>query len=990
MIEDVDHRKLIDYFTACIEAENRAQGTFRLDGSVLLLPRGKRPPAEWTDLPDEPKTTKWLRDLRRSAERQTVNLGWPLVGPGDEVAPVFVIEAELDGQRIRAVSSTVSLSPAALRLAGFDSQEIDSLLLDLEALDDVSFDRLTLWTEQIGLADQDGRHRIRPTTIVFAGDDSSAITYFLLRDLAALRRLDGRALRDTALGGLLHDRLESTTGSWIPSHAPLPTNLPQERAVQRALTQRLTLVTGPPGTGKSQVLVNAASAAVCRGETVLIASRNNHAIDVVADRLRSIHPDVVVPRIGKKSLRATTAQTMLDALNRATPAAGAADHALQQEWQDVATELQAAVHHLQERTRLEVEITELEDDLAASAATLPPGLRDLPVAHDPGPEFVHASLVAAKERQEEADAVPNRWFWQRRPHRRAQSDALEAIQKTAALVGPAAAPVLEDLLLDSRQAVIDAIRTLLRLDRLRQDLRDRRTDLDLVPDDDAVELLVQAVPGRQDVSIRHLVATLLRGRAPGTSSARDARGFADGLAQVAAAGGGVGALPARFPGALKALPLWVTTTLTASSLLPATPGLFDLVIIDEAGQADFPSAMPLLMRAKRAMIVGDPQQLTHITSIPTRAEEHHAERAGLSPQAQSDFNYVANSLYGVTSNRMASDPVFLRDHHRSQPEIISISNHLFYGERLRVKTSLLDVGLEPVDWIDVSGTFERGPGDRSAKNLQEAHEAVRLAEELLDKGLTVGIVSPFRAQVDVIRRLVGDRHGDRITIDTAHGFQGDERDAVVLSLVVTADATEFLWAHAGNPNLVNVSITRPRTVLRIVGDRQACLQSRTHLRDLSTSMPDPDRWEAYAGTRVTVWDDDGTVIWSSEPDGPRTTDVGEWVITAYNPFGRPVEEGVNERANADLRERLERRGHKVWPALGESPDRSWAEPSFATDAPEDEVLALAVEFGQDAVFRIAPDALEVIDRSRRCRCRRELGSAHDDEGEGGDDGIRVG
>lgn len=973
---EVDHRKLVDYFTGCIEAENRARGSFRLDGSVLQLPRGDRPPLEWADLPDDARTTKWLRDLGRSADRQTVNLGWPLVTSDDEVAPVFVFEADLDAdrRRVRCIASTISLSPAALRLARFDDQEIDSLLLQFETLDDLDFSRLAAWIEQIGLGDADRQRHVRQSTVVFAGDDFSAITFFLLKDLAALRRLGaGGALGETALGGLLGISGPDPDHSWIPSHAPLPTNLPQERAVQGALTQRLTLVTGPPGTGKSQVLVNAAAAAVCRGETVLIASRNNHAIDVVADRLRSIDRAVVLPRIGKKSLRAGTAQTMLGALDQATPGAPSSSDELQERWQQVARQLEAAVRHLQARTRLEEEIAGLENEIAATASALPPDLRDVTVDRDPGPDFVRESLVAAKERQTEADTTPNRWFWQRRRYRAAQAEALTAIRRTTALVGPSAAPVLEDfLLLESRQQVIDAIRTLLKLDRLRSDLRTRSTELALVPDDDAVEKQVQAVPGRHEVSIGILARTLSQGRGPGTTASRGARGFADGLAQVAAAGKGVGALPARFPGALDAFPVWVTTTLTASSLLPPTPGLFDLVIIDEAGQADFPSAMPLLMRAKRAMIVGDPRQLTHITSTTARADEHHAERAGLNPREQADFNYVANSLYGVVSNRIDGDPVFLRNHHRSQPEIISISNRLFYGERLRIRTQTRDIGLEPVEWVVVNGTFERGPGDRSAKNLQEAHEAARLADELIGAGLSVGIVSPFRAQVDVIRRLVGERHGDRVTIDTAHGFQGDERDAVVLSLVVTEGAPEFLWAHAGNPNLVNVSITRPRAVLRIVGDLQACQQSRTHLRDLATSMPDPDRWDAYAAARVTAWGNDDSVIWTSEPSGPRIAEVGEWVITAHNPFGQEAGDDANARANADLRDRLEQRGHRVWPALGESPDRTWAEPSLATDAPRDEVLALAAEFGQDAVFRITPDTLEVIDRSGRCRTRRSL------------------
>jgi len=188
------------------------------------------------------------------------------------------------------------------------------------------------------------------------------------------------------------------------------------------------------------------------------------------------------------------------------------------------------------------------------------------------------------------------------------------------------------------------------------------------------------------------------------------------------------------------------------------------------------------------------------------------------------------------ANRLDAAPTLLHDHYRSHADIIGISNRAFYGDQLRIRTPAPTIPLTPVEWLDVSGTFERGPGGRSAKNLQEAHEAVRIAEQLAADGLSVGIVSPFRAQIDAIRKLVSANHEDEIAVDTAHGFQGDERDAIVFSLVVNKDASDFLWAHAGNDNLVNVAITRARSVLRIVGDKRASLDSKTILNDFARSI----------------------------------------------------------------------------------------------------------------------------------------------------------
>ena len=75
-----------------------------------------------------------------------------------------------------------------------------------------------------------------------------------------------------------------------------------------------TVVTGPPGTGKSQVLVNVVAAAVARGETVLFASRNNRAVDVMVDRLRSASPNALVVRAGNAGQRNEVADYIANAL----------------------------------------------------------------------------------------------------------------------------------------------------------------------------------------------------------------------------------------------------------------------------------------------------------------------------------------------------------------------------------------------------------------------------------------------------------------------------------------------------------------------------------------------------------------------------------------------------------------------------------------------------------------------------------------------------
>ena len=164
----------------------------------------------------------------------------------------------------------------------------------------------------------------------------------------------GKDLRELAAGG---GRLETLTGAASvvfggasqgnPSEAvnPTPTvdhsSVQQDRAVHSAMTNPLTVVTGPPGSGKSQVVLNTVAAAVCKGETVLIASKNNKAVDVVVERLRATVPLCPVVRAGAASQRqalASDIDRMVGEAERAEPAQGLVDASDQ--WHQVHRQVQ--------------------------------------------------------------------------------------------------------------------------------------------------------------------------------------------------------------------------------------------------------------------------------------------------------------------------------------------------------------------------------------------------------------------------------------------------------------------------------------------------------------------------------------------------------------------------------------------------------------------------------------------------------------------------
>ena len=292
-----------------------------------------------------------------------------------------------------------------------------------------------------------------------------------------------------------------------------------------------------------------------------------------------------------------------------------------------------------------------------------------------------------------------------------------------------------------------------------------------------------------------------------------------------------------FPQITSILSCWAVTSLSARGRVPFDPNFFDVLVIDEASQCDIASALPLLYRARRVVVIGDPMQLRHISTLSKQQDQQLLSKHDLLDDYPG-WAYSARSLFDLASSLCRSeDIVALRDHHRSHADIIEFSNDAFYEGRLRIATNYdrlrrprLD---EPaVRWVDVQGKTVR-PGSGGAVNEAEAQAVVKEIERLISQGYrgSIGVVSPFRAQANRIRdRVYGhDSLAARIAhvdflVDTVHKFQGDERDVMIFSPVVSSGVSDGALSFLrSNPNLFNVAITRARAALIVVGDKGAAL-----------------------------------------------------------------------------------------------------------------------------------------------------------------------
>ena len=299
---------------------------------------------------------------------------------------------------------------------------------------------------------------------------------------------------------------------------------------------------------------------------------------------------------------------------------------------------------------------------------------------------------------------------------------------------------------------------------------------------------------------------------------------------------------AMLPTLLSALPVWAVTNLSCRRNLPMHQGLFDLVIIDEASQCDIASVLPLLVRARRAMIIGDPNQLQHIATLGPGRDRAIARNWGLSDERADRFSYRDRSCYALAADRIGDAPILLDLHFRSHPAIFGfVARHVYRTGTLKCCTRPgTRTGGPPVEWVDIVGDGEPGPSGQSRINRLEAAALARQVAQHLssqDRVGSIGIVTPYRAQArqisSVLSGLLPAATMAELTIATAYSFQGDERDTIFFSPVIDQQMTVQQVAFASDPNLVNVAVTRARHRLVIVGNQALCSRLAFLIGDLA-------------------------------------------------------------------------------------------------------------------------------------------------------------
>ena len=248
---------------------------------------------------------------------------------------------------------------------------------------------------------------------------------------------------------------------------------------------------------------------------------------------------------------------------------------------------------------------------------------------------------------------------------------------------------------------------------------------------------------------------------------------------------------------------------------------FGTLFIDEAAQALEAACWIPIRKASRVIFAGDHCQL------PPTVKSIAALKGGL---GKTLMERIVESHPEAVS--------LLRVQYRMNEKIMQFSSDWFYGGKVISDESVRNRGIldfdEPIEWIDTEGidAKEEFIGESFGRiNKQEALLTLAVLElyfekigkqRILEEHIDVGVISPYRAQVQYLRQMVKKEsffkpYRSLISINTVDGFQGQERDIILISLVRNNPKGDIGFLR--DLRRMNVAITRARMKLIILGDK---------------------------------------------------------------------------------------------------------------------------------------------------------------------------
>lgn len=285
----------------------------------------------------------------------------------------------------------------------------------------------------------------------------------------------------------------------------------------------------------------------------------------------------------------------------------------------------------------------------------------------------------------------------------------------------------------------------------------------------------------------------------------------------------------RFSEFTQTYPILLSTTYSLRRSIPQNY-LLDYVIIDESSQVDLITGVLAFSCCRNVVVVGDLKQLSQIT------DEKIKEKLQ-TPSPSGEYDYFSNSILSSVLALFGTDltPVILREHYRCHPQIIEFCNQKYYGGQLIAYTKSAPKDCPLVLYKTSEGNHMRRVTRGEDKGIYNQREIDVIIQEILnhskleDNYEGIGVVTPYRKQANNAARVLDSM----VVSDTIHKYQGREKHIIIMSTVL-----DNSWygknslIFVDNPQMVNVAVSRAIHQFILVTDHELFFKHGEHIEDL--------------------------------------------------------------------------------------------------------------------------------------------------------------
>lgn len=543
---------------------------------------------------------------------------------------------------------------------------------------------------------------------------------------------------------------------------PFGINQSQKIAVEKALSNQVSVIEGPPGTGKTQTILNIIANIVYNNQNVAVVSNNNSAIINVLDKLKANDIDFISALLGKKENKETfisnqTGQHLKEIKNWALEAKE--KELLNQSLKELIVELNNKLELKNKLSVINKELMEYEvekhyyDNHFANKEKVKIDLRKIK-------SNKLIKFITDYEYKYEYNTLVNKiltWFKYGKQYLDLYSRPKEDVINT-----------LQSHFYSAKIDELNTEKEILEEQLEKYNFNDKLKDLS----------------NKSLMLFKDKLSSMFNKEKRTIYTYNDLRHNSLSF--------------------IKEYPVILSTTYSLKNSL-SQDFMYDYLIIDESSQVDLVTGALAFSCARNVVIVGDQKQLPNvITSDDKEKIDGIGQKYSIDDKYKLIIDNKPNSLLNSSLSVWQDIPnTLLKEHYRCEPRIINFCNEMFYNNELVIMTKKEE---NPSLSLHITAEGNHAREHHNKRQIDVIKQ--NILPELKQKGLNdIGIISPYRDQVEEIKKQLGEE----IEIDTVHKFQGREKDAIIISSVDNK-ISEFV----DDPNLLNVAVSRAKKYLAVV------------------------------------------------------------------------------------------------------------------------------------------------------------------------------